>query len=83
MLFLGTWVGYAVLPSSRAPRVIKIWNLTSGEVQLSLTGHVSTACGLVVSPCHPYIFLCGEDKVCFFQSSLQATQPLARSWLRW
>ncbi len=45
-------------------RVIKIWNLASGELRLSLTGHISTVRGLAVSPRHPYLFSCGEDKVC-------------------
>jgi len=44
-------------------RVIKIWNLASGELRLSLTGHISTVRGLAVSPRHPYLFSCGEDKV--------------------
>jgi WD40 repeat protein len=47
-------------------RVIKIWNLASGELRLSLTGHISTVRGLAVSPRHPYLFSCGEDKVHFF-----------------
>ena len=45
-------------------RVIKIWDLASGELKLSLTGHISTVRGLAVSPRHPYLFSCGEDKVC-------------------
>src|ERR1700722_5846297 len=44
-------------------RVIKIWDLASGELRLSLTGHISTVRGLAVSPRHPYLFSCGEDKV--------------------
>ncbi|KAG8899003.1 pre-mRNA-splicing factor prp46 [Tulasnella sp. 403] len=44
-------------------RVIKIWNLASGELKLSLTGHISTVRGLAVSPRHPYLFSCGEDKM--------------------
>ncbi|KAH9984245.1 WD40 repeat-like protein [Russula vinacea] len=44
-------------------RVIKIWNLASGELRLSLTGHISTVRGLAVSPRHPYLFSCGEDKM--------------------
>lgn len=44
-------------------RVIKIWDLASGELKLSLTGHISTVRGLAVSPRHPYLFSCGEDKV--------------------
>ena len=44
-------------------RVIKIWDLASGELKLSLTGHISTVRGLAVSARHPYLFSCGEDKV--------------------
>ena len=44
-------------------RVIKIWDLASGELRLSLTGHISTVRGLAVSSRHPYLFSCGEDKV--------------------
>ncbi|KAK3879399.1 hypothetical protein Pcinc_016029 [Petrolisthes cinctipes] len=43
-------------------RVIKIWDLASGQLKLSLTGHVSAVRGLSVSPRHPYLFSCGEDK---------------------
>ncbi|EIW74164.1 WD40 repeat-like protein [Coniophora puteana RWD-64-598 SS2] len=44
-------------------RVIKIWDLASGELKLSLTGHISTVRGLAVSARHPYLFSCGEDKM--------------------
>ena len=50
-------------------RVIKIWDLASGELKLSLTGHISTVRGLAVSSRHPYLFSCGEDKVCFLPPS--------------
>ncbi|PWN48970.1 WD40 repeat-like protein [Violaceomyces palustris] len=43
-------------------RMIKIWDLASGELKLSLTGHISTVRGLAISPRHPYLFSCGEDK---------------------
>ena len=52
-------------------RVIKIWDLASGELKLSLTGHISTVRGLAVSPRHPYLFSCGEDKV----SAMNQTPP--------
>lgn len=45
-----------------ADRIIKIWDLASGKLKLSLTGHVSTVRGLVVSDRHPYLFSCGEDR---------------------
>lgn len=44
-------------------RMIKIWDLASGELKLSLTGHISTVRGLAVSPRHPYMFSAGEDKL--------------------
>ncbi|CCG82244.1 putative MRNA splicing protein [Taphrina deformans PYCC 5710] len=43
-------------------RTIKIWDLASGTLKLSLTGHISTVRGLAVSARHPYLFSCGEDK---------------------
>lgn len=45
-----------------ADRTIKIWELGSGKLKLSLTGHISTVRGLAVSPRQPYLFSCGEDK---------------------
>ena len=45
-----------------ADRIIKIWDLASGQLKLSLTGHVSTVRGVCVSSRHPYLFSCGEDK---------------------
>ncbi|KIM31405.1 hypothetical protein M408DRAFT_258850 [Serendipita vermifera MAFF 305830] len=44
-------------------RVIKIWDLASGELRLSLTGHISTVRGLGVSGRHPYLFSAAEDKM--------------------
>lgn len=43
-------------------RIIKIWDLASGQLKISLTGHVSSVRGLAVSSRHPYLFSCGEDK---------------------
>jgi len=45
-----------------ADRCIKIWDLGTGKLKLSLTGHVSTVRALQVSPRHPYLFSAGEDK---------------------
>ncbi|KAG8230587.1 hypothetical protein J437_LFUL004500 [Ladona fulva] len=45
-----------------ADRVIKIWDLGSGKLKLSLTGHISSVRGLAVSTRHPYLFSCGEDR---------------------
>ncbi|KAI8060781.1 WD40-repeat-containing domain protein, partial [Gongronella butleri] len=44
-------------------RTIKIWDMASGTLKLSLTGHISTVRGIAVSPRHPYLFSCGEDKM--------------------
>ncbi|XP_067013526.2 pleiotropic regulator 1 [Anabrus simplex] len=45
-----------------ADRVIKIWDLASGHLKVSLTGHISSVRGLAVSTRHPYLFSCGEDR---------------------
>uniref|UniRef100_A0A8C5Q892 Pleiotropic regulator 1 n=1 Tax=Leptobrachium leishanense TaxID=445787 RepID=A0A8C5Q892_9ANUR len=45
-----------------ADRTIKIWDLASGKLKLSLTGHISTVRGVIVSSRSPYLFSCGEDK---------------------
>jgi pleiotropic regulator 1 len=49
------------LPGS-GDRTIKIWDLASGTLRLTLTGHISAVRGVVVSDRHPYLFSCGEDK---------------------
>lgn len=41
---------------------IKIWDLGSGQLKLTLTGHVMSVRGVVVSDRHPYMFSCSEDK---------------------
>ena len=43
-------------------RLIKIWDLASGKLKLSLTGHFSGVRGLAISSRQPYLFSCGEDK---------------------
>lgn len=45
-----------------ADRTVKIWDLASGRLRLTLTGHISTVRGIAVSPRHPYMFTVGEDK---------------------
>ncbi len=49
--------------SGAGDRTIKIWDMASGTLKLTLTGHISTVRGLAVSPRHPYMFSCGEDKM--------------------
>jgi len=46
-----------------ADRTIKVWDLASGVLKLTLTGHISTIRGLAVSPRSPYLFSAGEDKM--------------------
>jgi pleiotropic regulator 1 len=43
-------------------KTIKIWDTATGQLKLTLTGHVSSVRGLCASPRHPYLFSCGEDR---------------------
>ena len=43
-------------------RCIKIWDLATGGLKLTLTGHVEQVMGLAISDKHPYMFSCGADK---------------------
>ncbi|KAK3109648.1 pre-mRNA-splicing factor prp46 [Teratosphaeriaceae sp. CCFEE 6253] len=49
--------------SGAGDRTIKLWDLATGTLKLTLTGHISTVRGLAVSPRHPYLFSCAEDKM--------------------
>ena len=40
-------------------RTIKFWDLISGELRTTLTGHISAVRGVEISPRHPYAFSCG------------------------
>ncbi|KAI3654925.1 hypothetical protein MP228_000305 [Amoeboaphelidium protococcarum] len=44
-----------------ADRMIKIWDLASGTLKLSLTGHISTVRAMAISKRSPYLFSAGED----------------------
>ena len=42
--------------------VYQIWDMASGTLKLTLTGHINTLRGLAISDRRPYLFSCAEDK---------------------
>ncbi|KAK1444452.1 WD repeat Prp46/PLRG1-like protein [Babesia gibsoni] len=44
-----------------ADRMIKIWDLATCQLKLSLTGHINAVRDIKISDRHPYLFSCGED----------------------
>jgi len=46
-----------------ADRCIKIWDMASGTLKLTLTGHISAVRGIAISERSPYLFSVGEDKL--------------------
>lgn len=56
-------VGNEWFATGAGDRLIKVWDLASGELKLTLTGHICCVRGLEVSKNHPYLFSAGEDKM--------------------
>lgn len=50
------------IASGSADRTIRVWDLPSGTLLLTLTGHPSTVRSLASSPRHPYLFSTGDDR---------------------
>jgi len=64
------WVRSVAVDSSNewfatgsADRTIKVWDLASGTLRITLTGHISTVRAICVSERHPYLFSAGEDRM--------------------
>lgn len=64
------WVRAVAVDSSNewfatgsADRTIRIYDLASGTLKLTLTGHINSVMGLAVSDRHPYLFSVGMDKM--------------------
>lgn len=44
-------------------RLIKIWDLATGELRLSLSGHIGAVTSLRISDRHPYLFSVADDNM--------------------
>ena len=55
-------VGNKWFATGSADRTLKIWDLASGTLKLTLTGHISAIRAVTVSARSPYLFSAGEDK---------------------
>ncbi len=55
-------VGNKWFATGSADRTIKIWDLASGTLKLTLTGHIATVRAVAVSARSPFLFSAGEDK---------------------
>lgn len=42
---------------------VQIWDVGTGRLRLTLTGHIEQVRGLAVSPRHTYMFSAGDDKL--------------------
>lgn len=52
----------AYFATGSADSTIKIWDLVSGKLQLTLSGHIMAVRDMVISARHPYLFSASEDK---------------------
>jgi len=48
--------------SGSADRTVKVWDLVTGKLKLTLTGHIQAVRGVSLSGRIPYMFTCSEDK---------------------
>ncbi|KAI8543814.1 hypothetical protein RHMOL_Rhmol08G0248300 [Rhododendron molle] len=56
------FVGPTVQTKGLDDRTIKIWDMATERLKLTLTGHIGQVRGLAVSNKHPYMFSAGDDE---------------------